>query len=152
MEGIVVGVERSAESERALRWALREAAVRQAPLQVVHAWSDAVGAAAGNARPYEAVRDLVRRIQAHEEPVDVYLDVVEGAAAEVLVDRSAGAQLLVVGSRGLDVLAGALLGSVSQRCVMQARCPVVVVRCDVTRDAAESVELLELLQGTDPRD
>jgi nucleotide-binding universal stress UspA family protein len=91
------------------------------------------------------VRDFVRGIQAEEDPVDVYLDVVEGSPAEALLARSAGAELLVVGSRGLDGLAGALLGSVSQRVVSQSRCPVVVVRGAEALGGSESVELLELL-------
>jgi nucleotide-binding universal stress UspA family protein len=54
--------------------------------------------------------------------------VVEGNAAQVLLDASDGADLLVVGSRGHGGFTEALLGSVSQHCVHHARCPVVVIR------------------------
>jgi nucleotide-binding universal stress UspA family protein len=60
--------------------------------------------------------------------VPVRARVTEGRAAQVLLDASAGASLLVVGSRGHGGFAEALLGSVSQHCVQHAPCPVVVVR------------------------
>jgi 2,3-bisphosphoglycerate-dependent phosphoglycerate mutase len=54
--------------------------------------------------------------------------VVAGRAAQVLVDAAEGAELLVVGSRGHDGFAEALLGSVGQFCVHHAPCPVVIMR------------------------
>ena len=60
--------------------------------------------------------------------VEVRPRVVEGRAAQVLVDASEGADLLVVGNRGHGGLAEALLGSVGQYCVRHASCPVVIVR------------------------
>ena len=52
----------------------------------------------------------------------------EGNAAEVLTDAAAGAELLVVGSRGLGGFRELLLGSVSHQCAQRASCPVVIVR------------------------
>ncbi|MGO9342579.1 MAG: universal stress protein, partial [Acidimicrobiales bacterium] len=52
----------------------------------------------------------------------------EGHAPLVLVNESANADLLVVGSRGRGEFAGMLLGSVSQHCANHAHCPVVIVR------------------------
>jgi nucleotide-binding universal stress UspA family protein len=54
--------------------------------------------------------------------------VVHGYPAEVLTDHAAGADLLVVGSRGHGGFTGALLGSVGQHCTHHAPCPVVVIR------------------------
>ena len=54
--------------------------------------------------------------------------VLPGHPAQVVVDESAHAAVLVVGSRGDGGFAGTLLGSVSQQCTQRARCPVVVVR------------------------
>lgn len=51
-----------------------------------------------------------------------------GHPAEVLVDESKAADLLVVGSRGHGAITGVLIGSVSIHCVTHAHCPVVVVR------------------------
>jgi nucleotide-binding universal stress UspA family protein len=61
-------------------------------------------------------------------PVEVVENVLPGHAAQVLLDLSSHAALLVVGSRGHGGFAGTLLGSVSQHCAQHARCPVVVVR------------------------
>ncbi len=54
--------------------------------------------------------------------------VVEGAPAKVLIDHSADADLLVVGSRGHGGFAGMVLGSVSQHLAAHANCPIVIVR------------------------
>jgi nucleotide-binding universal stress UspA family protein len=54
--------------------------------------------------------------------------VVEGRAADVLVEASRGADLLAVGSRGHGEVAGLLVGSVSEHCATHAHSPVLVVR------------------------
>lgn len=59
--------------------------------------------------------------------VTVARHVAEGNAAACLLEASKGAELLVVGKRGLGGFRGLLLGSVSQQCVLHAACPVVVV-------------------------
>jgi nucleotide-binding universal stress UspA family protein len=74
----------------------------------------------------ETLQEAIGGVLGDSAPVT--LRVVHGHPAPVLVDASAHAQLLVVGSRGHGAFAGMLLGSVSQHCVHQARCPVVVIR------------------------
>jgi nucleotide-binding universal stress UspA family protein len=140
---IIVGVDRSAGAEEALRFAFEEAQLRGATLRAVHAWQfgyigapslegavpvlgaelDAHRSAAG------AVLDAMVR-EAIPEAGDIRIErrVVEGAAAAVLVEESRGADLLVVGSRGHGGFAQLLLGSVSQQCAHHAECPVVIVR------------------------
>ncbi len=77
-----------------------------------------------------AVADPVATALRAEFPtVDVTNRLVEGHPAEVLVDASRHAVLLVVGSRGHGAFAGMLLGSVSEHCVTHAHCPVLVYRC-----------------------
>jgi nucleotide-binding universal stress UspA family protein len=74
------------------------------------------------------LQEAVERVRSDHPSVEVETTVVEGQPARVLVDMSADADLLVVGSRGLGGFSGLLLGSVSQQCVHHAHCPVTVVR------------------------
>lgn len=132
---IVVGVDGSDSALTALQWALDEARLRSGQVHIVTAWHyPALGDAAGkaedhgwfvaNARSVHA--DALRR--ASEAGVTATGEVTEGRGAEVLLKASAGADLLVVGSRGHGGFTGMLLGSVSNHVVHQARCPVLVVR------------------------
>ena len=139
MGRIVVGVDSSAEAAAALRWALDEARLRHASLEVVHVWVfPTIGELPGGAVNAfvndleRAATDLLDRvvdpIVGTDPGVEVERRVLEGAAASVLVEAAAGADLLVVGSRGRGGFAGLLLGSVAQQCLHHATCPVVVVR------------------------
>jgi nucleotide-binding universal stress UspA family protein len=71
---------------------------------------------------------LVAELEKRTPEVDVRTAIEEGNPAKVLIERSKGADLMVVGSRGHGGFAGMLLGSVSQHLVAHAECPVVVVR------------------------
>jgi nucleotide-binding universal stress UspA family protein len=71
--------------------------------------------------------DAVSNAAGPASDVRVHSLIAEGIAAQVLLDAAAGADLLVLGSRGHGGFAKALLGSVSQHCVQHARCPVVVI-------------------------
>jgi nucleotide-binding universal stress UspA family protein len=141
MSTIVVGVDGSEYSRQALEWALQEARLRGARLEVVHAVMDT-----RSVMPY-TVEEVGARFDAHraraaaERLIDesgepgggaggVEVDVVaeEGSAANVLVERSKAADLVVVGTRGHGSLSEVLLGSVSHQLVHHAHCPVVVLR------------------------
>ena len=132
---IVVGVDGSACSEQALRWALRQAWLTHAALYAVIAWSlpsfygyvavtDSIDWA-GDARL--ALEQAVKNTMEPGTAVPLYEQVVQGHPAQVLLDTAHDAELLVVGSRGHGGFTGMLLGSVSQHLVCHARCPVVVV-------------------------
>ena len=129
---IVVGVDGSPCSLEALRWAARQAELTGAELHAVMAWSlpEIYGYVprdfAGETR--EALADAIQQALGAPPRVPVIAQVVEGHAAEALIDASRGAQLLVVGSHGHGSFTGMLLGSVSQHCVGHAHCPVVVIR------------------------
>jgi nucleotide-binding universal stress UspA family protein len=135
---VVVGVDGSAESVGALRWAAAYAAATGATLRAIFSWHypGAIGAPPIGHAP-ESVTDEVRQHMmdtlaraiaegAPDIPVDQQLGY--GHPAEVLVDASDEADLLVVGSRGRGAFTGMLVGSVSMHCVNHAHCPVVVVR------------------------
>jgi nucleotide-binding universal stress UspA family protein len=143
MSRIVVGVDGSASSAEALQWALDEARRRQAPLEVVMTWEYSplyASAAQGVFLPPGSEDDLAGAAHATvaklladagltgDDDVEIIETVVPGSAAPALLDASKGADMLVVGSRGLGGFKGMMLGSVSQHCVSHATCPVVVVR------------------------
>src|SRR5580658_876854 len=138
---IVAGVDGSESSTSALRWAIRQAGLTGAAVDAVIAWHypdlAASGLAVGSLEPtYGVFRESAEKIiaDAISSALDPASDVpgrarvAQGHAAQVLLDASAGASLLVVGSRGHGGFAEALLGSVSQHCIQHALCPVVVVR------------------------
>ncbi len=74
------------------------------------------------------VTDAIAEVAGPASPVEIRSEVVEGNPAAALLAASAGAELLVVGSRGHGGFVEALLGSVSQHCVHHAPCPVVIIR------------------------
>jgi nucleotide-binding universal stress UspA family protein len=80
----------------------------------------------------EVVADAIAEVSGPGEPVTIRATVAEGNPARVLLDASAGAELLVVGSCGHGGFTEALLGSVGQHCVHHATCPVAVIRDSVT--------------------
>lgn len=88
-----------------------------------------VGAAEKQAR--QIVLDMIAELGEQRGDVKVLPRLIADAhPAEALVEASAGAELLVVGSRGLGGFKGLLLGSVSLQCVQHARCPVIIVRAE----------------------
>jgi nucleotide-binding universal stress UspA family protein len=143
---IVVGVDGSAGAREALRFAAAEARLREVPLRVLHAWRPALIDAAPEpwavpfARPplnvdlLEIERARADSVLAHAleeveaDGVPVEGELVEGAAVPALLGAAEGAELLVVGSRGLGGFRSLLLGSVGQQCADHAPCPVVIVR------------------------
>jgi nucleotide-binding universal stress UspA family protein len=137
MRGIVVGVDGSVASLAALRWAGREARLRGTPIHVVRAVEDeprlrapyasrhrmhghGVDRAAVGARLEETARDALG-----PQPEPLVVEVADGLAARVLLERAAGADLLVLGISAHS--APDTLGPVAQVCLRNAPCPVVVV-------------------------
>jgi nucleotide-binding universal stress UspA family protein len=135
---IVVGVDGSHGSTAALRWALTQAQLTGATVEAVAAWQSPalIGYSYGWVPlPYEgeSIATAAENVLAETvaklagAPDRITTTVAEGPSAQVLLKAAAGADLLVVGSRGHGAFAGMLLGSVSQHCVQHARCAVVVV-------------------------
>ncbi|MGE9807970.1 universal stress protein [Janibacter sp. G1551] len=135
---VVVGVDGSAPSLRALVRGFRQAAQRGAELLVVHAWqaqgADDPTLTSGSDWPaYEAVHEAqVRRTiadaQSTHPEVKVIQEVARGLPAKTLVDRSEGADVLLVGDRGLGGFRGLQIGSVAMGSVARASCPTIVCR------------------------
>jgi nucleotide-binding universal stress UspA family protein len=138
---VVVGVDGSEGSRRALAWAAEEAHEHQARLTVITAWTRPpapVGPGYGSLRGYAEVdfsepaeQQLTQAVAAVlTEDADLVVErvLIEGHPAPRLIEASTRADLVVVGCRGHGGFAGMLLGSVSQHVVAHAHCPVVVVR------------------------
>ncbi|MFF7192881.1 universal stress protein [Streptomyces sp. NPDC008079] len=136
---IVVGVDGSEPSLKALRWAARQAALTGAALEAVIAWEmpSAYGWAGLPGLPddvdLEANADqiLARAVEAAltpEQATTVTRRTVLGNPAQAILDSGEGADLIVVGVRGHGTFRSTLLGSVSHTVTVHASCPVVVVR------------------------
>ena len=137
---IVVGIDGSEAAADALDWAAREAALTGAKVRAVHAWRyPALTYAHGLVGPpvfareefedeARAILDTALSTLHQDAAISVEPVVVEGGATNVLVERSRGADLLVVGHRGRGGFLSLLLGSVALQCAQHADCPVVVVR------------------------
>ncbi|MET3426657.1 nucleotide-binding universal stress UspA family protein [Actinoplanes tereljensis] len=138
---IVVGVDGSQGSKTALKWAMNQAGLTGASVEAITTWQDPAqyGTAYGwTTTAFEGdtyatamvkvLDDTIAEVAAQmPHPVTVLAQVIEGHPVEALLHAAAGAELLVVGSRGHGTFAGIMLGSVSQHCVQHAPCPVVVV-------------------------
>ena len=133
---IVVGVDGSAGSVAALRWACREASLRGAEVHAVHVREErchslasyAVPALSADDEVSVVIGDLVRTVQAGLAPgAVVRAEEVDGLAARVLLDRCAGADMLVLGSAGDEPGELRSAGPVIRACLRRAPCPVVVI-------------------------
>jgi nucleotide-binding universal stress UspA family protein len=140
---ILVGVDGSAAALVAVRWAARDAALRNVPLTLVHAvdaplpeWFEGTAlAGSGHSQEQRAHDRIESAIKVAEEsagecgPVQIDSKVFHSAAVPTLVDLSREAEMIVVGWRGHGGgLARSLLGSVSSALVHHAHCPVAVIR------------------------
>lgn len=133
---IVVGVDGSEGSAKALDWVIAEATRFPASLELVTAWMFPMALGYVFARTPDEVRQQVQRIAdtSVSHVAEVAPDIVvrstlrEGEAGPTLVDLSTGADLLVVGSQGHGGIRELLLGSVGTYCSRHAHCPIVIVR------------------------
>jgi nucleotide-binding universal stress UspA family protein len=133
--GIVVGIEGTVASEGALQWAIREAALRECLVTVVHAWDFVPARDAGRMTEHEektasecmldaAVACAIRDVGVSPT---VVTRSVKGAPARVLLTAAEGADLLVLGRGHRSGVFDVLRNSVSAECVRRATCAVVVI-------------------------
>jgi nucleotide-binding universal stress UspA family protein len=154
---VVAGVDGSEQGWSALTWAADEASLRGARLRVLHACdapceeprtaSDATLSGADRAL---AIVDAARtRVAVRHPSLEVRVDASGDRAPYALIEASCSADLLVVGAQGLGEPAGSpVLGSVSERCIRYAHCPVVVVRWDAAEAPSPPTDLTVVV-GTD---
>jgi nucleotide-binding universal stress UspA family protein len=141
MPGIIVGIDGSAHSRRALEWAMREAAIRRVPLTVLTVqqaatgfWGDTIVYPDDQVPAEQVLKaaqgetdEILERLGDKSRPPWVTVQAVNGIPAEALLDAAADADMIVVGSRGAGGFKKLLMGSVSLQITHHAHCPVVVI-------------------------
>ncbi|MEX0869053.1 MAG: universal stress protein [Nitriliruptoraceae bacterium] len=149
MKRIIVGTDGSEHAQKAVDWAVEQARLQGAALEIVNVYSAinirdlSLSADAATPAQFDIIRDridavreeadaamkrLVDQIRADNAGLEVSgVASEDGRPAEALVERSRDADLVVVGSRGRGGFTGLVLGSVSQQVAAHAACPVVIV-------------------------
>ncbi|HTW01859.1 MAG TPA: universal stress protein [Streptosporangiaceae bacterium] len=141
MPGIVVGVDGSPNSERALDWAMNQAAAVRVPLTVIAVhevpksyWGGIPVIGPADAPLLEKLRQAAEEMTQRAAsrlgdggPPSVTVHAVSGFVVKELVDASQDADLVVVGSRGGSGFARVVMGSVSSEVVQHSACPVVII-------------------------
>jgi nucleotide-binding universal stress UspA family protein len=133
-DAIMVGIDGSADSDRAVEWAAAAASQRQAAVHFVYAVPPPAFSVPYSAADEREHREFAQRVisdaaaAVQQSGVPVTSEVVDGPAVPALLAAGESARMIVVGSRGHGAVAGLLLGSVSQHVSRHANCPVVVVR------------------------
>ncbi|WP_369244148.1 universal stress protein [Streptomyces sp. R41] len=147
---LVVGVDGSEPSLRAVDWATDEAGLRGLPLRLVYAslWEryEGTSLAQGQDRPSEEVmaEDIVdaaaRRAHRRDAEVKISTDVLPEEPVPALLREARNATALVLGARGRSAIAELLLGSVGLAVSARAHCPVIVLRGSHDNQAKSGVQ------------
>jgi nucleotide-binding universal stress UspA family protein len=140
MSGIIVGVDGSGHSQRALEWAMKEAAIRRAPLTVLTVHEAIRGYYSAMAvYPDDPIRTEEARQAAQAEtdkvlagldgprPDSVTVKAVHGFPVEELINAGKDADMIVLGSRGAGGFTRLMMGSVAGQVAQHALCPVLIV-------------------------
>lgn len=140
MSGIIVGVDGSGHSQRALEWAMKEAAIRRAPLTVLTVHEAIRGYFSGMAvYPDDPIRTEEARQAAQAEsdkvlaglegphPESVTVKAVHGFPVEELINAGKDADMIVLGSRGAGGFTRLMMGSVAGQVAQHALCPVLLI-------------------------
>ena len=140
MPGIIVGVDGSGHSQRALEWAMKEAAVRHVPLSILTVHPAIVGYFGGvvtSSQDLELTEEVKTAVKAEADkvlaalegphPESVTITAVHGFPVEVLVEASKDADLIVLGSRGVGGFSRLMMGSTAGQVVQHAHCPVTII-------------------------
>ncbi|ALE05633.1 universal stress protein UspA [Arthrobacter sp. ERGS1:01] len=153
---IVVGVDGSPQSILALGWAQTLAPTLGATITAVTAWH--FEASFGPYSPSEwdpdadaqqILRDALRDAFGDQLPSGLRAQSCRGRPAQILIEQSKDAAMLVVGSRGHGGFAGMLLGSVSSACAEQASCPVLVIHAAAAGPSRSDTEVEDIREPAD---
>jgi nucleotide-binding universal stress UspA family protein len=140
--GVVVGVDGSAPSKVAVDWAAREAAMREVPLTIIHVmqattvtmWPEvpmppdlAVRFEKSGQAILHDARVVAEDAIGGSAAIRVDTELISAGVLPTLIDLSKGADMIVVGCRGLGAIGRRLLGSVSWGRIHHANCPVAVI-------------------------
>lgn len=156
---VTAGVDGSPESLAAAHWAAREAGLRDARLLLVHVeeWPLPLAVAAPTIDrddhrrwAHRLLDEVAEEVRARRPGADVATRLLSGRPPVALAVEAAGSELMVLGSRGLGTVAGALMGSVGSAVIGACEAPVVVVRAgDGGEDPGDVVAGVDLRPGTD---
>jgi nucleotide-binding universal stress UspA family protein len=140
MSGIIVGVDGSSHSQRALEWAMNEAAIRHTPLTVLTVYQAVVGYygdiasypddAALTEQAREAAQAETDKVLAgldSPRPESVTVKAVNGLPVHELISAGNDADMIVMGSRGADGFTRLMMASVADQVAQHAQCPVLIV-------------------------
>jgi nucleotide-binding universal stress UspA family protein len=141
MPGIIVGIDGSTHSRRALDWAISEAAIRHTPLTVLivqqamtNFWTgpmifpeDRELAEHASKIAQDETDDALGKLAEDARPPEVNVMAIPGFPAEAILGVAKDADMIVVGSRGEGGFKKLLLGSVATQVTHHAHCPVVVI-------------------------
>ncbi|WP_438309529.1 universal stress protein [Streptomyces sp. HUAS TT3] len=153
---VTVGVDGSAESRAAARWAAREAVLRQVPLRLVHAvdWPldpvlPGLGKQDVDRWADHALTETAQELHRRHPRLEITTRCPTARPAAALAAEAADAALLVLGSRGLGGLVGFLIGSVALSTVVATDTPVVLVRMADDPDGPGTGSGTEIVVGVD---
>jgi nucleotide-binding universal stress UspA family protein len=159
---IVVAVDGSSHSDAAVKWAADESVLRNAPVKLVHAVApmlEPMGRPGPMPEMHRWYHDNAKTVLFESEAlfrarrddsrnIDVETALVESSVVPAVIKASEGAQLIVVGSRGLGHLSRLMLGSVSTSLIHHAHCPVAVIPHPDEREGTDRHPVLLGIDGS----
>ncbi len=159
--GILVGVDGSADSDAAVRWATREAILRNELITLLHVVAPGVTSWPTTPmhesitkwqkeKAWEVIEQARKILLAEvgEAPPEVHAEVLYSHVAPTLIDASKQARMVVAGNRGMGAVGRLLMGSVSAGLVHHAHCPVAVIHPEEPSAANQNAPVLLGIDGS----
>ena len=139
---VVVGVDGSPSANRATEWAAQEAEIRNAKLELVHAWNYpnlGYGGYVAVLEDFEndanaVLEEVAAKVRSEHPGLELATALVQGPTAQTIIEKAKEADLVVVGSRGKGGFTGLLLGSVGQQLVHHCPAPVVIIHLPADKE------------------